>query len=42
LPSPCIEEELLGNRNIAHGRATSRIRFYFAKNARGTLSGFTD
>src|SRR4029077_10740150 len=25
LPSPCIEEELLGNRNIAHGRATSRI-----------------
>src|SRR5438105_15702599 len=25
LPSPCIEEEFLGNRNIAHGRATSRI-----------------
>src|SRR5207248_1364734 len=25
LPSPCIETELLGNRNNAHGRATSRI-----------------
>src|SRR6478735_11636049 len=25
LPSPCIEKEFLGNRNIAHGRATSRI-----------------
>src|SRR5437016_14212183 len=26
LPSPRIEEELLGNRNSAHGRATSPIR----------------
>ena len=26
LPSPCIEEELLGNRDSAHGRATSPIR----------------
>src|SRR5689334_2381775 len=25
LPSSCIEEEFLCNRNIAHGRATSRI-----------------
>ncbi len=25
LPSPCIEEELLGNRDSAHGRATSPI-----------------
>src|SRR5438270_9750337 len=25
LPSPSIEEEFLGNRNIAHGRATSRM-----------------
>src|SRR4029077_9749116 len=25
LPSPCIEEEFLGNRDSAHGRATSRI-----------------
>src|SRR6478752_9838756 len=25
LPSPCIEEEFFGNRNSAHGRATSRI-----------------
>src|SRR5437764_9483789 len=25
LPTPCIKKELLGNRNIAHGPATSRL-----------------
>src|SRR5205814_7802468 len=30
LPSPCIEEELLGNRDSTHKRATSRIAVYFA------------
>src|SRR5437762_2605697 len=36
LPSPCIKEELLGNRNIAHGRATSRI-LCVCENPRGLL-----
>src|SRR6476469_6855722 len=33
LPSPCVEEELLGNRDIAHERATSRI-LSFCENPR--------